>query len=73
MTKTISSTEVRKRWSEISDKVTYSGEQYQVLKHGKPSVVISVSNTVLPTPTFKRRLKKFMDRNDADLKKLAKN
>ena len=72
MTKTISSAEVRKHWGEIAARVTYSGDEYHVLKYGKPSVVIAPSNVVLPNRQFKRRLKRFMDRYDADLKKLAK-
>lgn len=74
MTKTISISEVRKHFADISDEVEYKGTSYTVLKNGKPSIRISPA---LVTPKISPRLRKHMDRfmtkYDKDFRKLAKH
>lgn len=75
MTKTISAAEARKRFGEITDRVTYSGEQYQVLKNGKPAVIISPAKPKRPKqtidPSLEKDLKEFTEQYKEALAELA--
>lgn len=72
MTKTISATEARKYFAQITNEVMYSHLEYHVVKHGKLGVkIIPATLKKNLDPNLKKHLQKFKNRYDYDLKKLA--
>lgn len=74
MPKTISISEVRKRFADISDEVEFKGTSYTVLKNGKPSIRISPATVKAKmSPRLREHMEQFMTKYDKDFRKLAKH
>lgn len=74
MVKTISASEARKRFGEISDEVTFMGVTYLVLKNNKPSFEITPTKKKVNTevdPKFKADLDEFEKEYGDVLQELA--
>lgn len=76
MTKTISSSEARKRFAEIIDEVQKNKTSYSVIRHGKAVLTIGPPNSANMSdsidPQFDTDLKEFVEEYREALTELAK-